>query len=153
MSLFLLDYGAGNVQSLANTLGKLGHSFSWITSPADFGDATVSLPICRSITHPAFISYISPVCHLPWRRSFPICCRWPDIARVSRASTTIYRLWSALLWHMHRHADPFPVLVRGLRPGFGHHPEQDRHILQRGQDCPSHGLEFCPSPRSRARRR
>jgi hypothetical protein len=43
MGLFLLDYGAGNVQSLANTLEKLGHSFKWITSPADFDDATVSL--------------------------------------------------------------------------------------------------------------
>jgi hypothetical protein len=42
MGLFLLDYGAGNVQSLANTLEKLGHSFNWITSPADFNDATVS---------------------------------------------------------------------------------------------------------------
>ncbi|KAI0001951.1 imidazole glycerol phosphate synthase HisHF [Russula vinacea] len=40
MGLFLLDYGAGNVQSLANTLGTLGHSFKWITSPADFDDAT-----------------------------------------------------------------------------------------------------------------
>jgi glutamine amidotransferase/cyclase len=50
MGLFLLDYGAGNVQSLANTLGKLGHSFNWITSPADFDDATVSLAICPSIT-------------------------------------------------------------------------------------------------------
>lgn len=43
MGLFLLDYGAGNVQSLANTLDKLGHSFNWITSPIDFDDATVSL--------------------------------------------------------------------------------------------------------------
>ncbi|KAI9512800.1 hypothetical protein F5148DRAFT_644910 [Russula earlei] len=40
MDLFLLDYGAGNVQSLANTLERLGHSFKWITSPADFNDAT-----------------------------------------------------------------------------------------------------------------
>ncbi|KAI0304819.1 imidazoleglycerol phosphate synthase [Russula brevipes] len=40
MGLFLLDYGAGNVQSLANTLDRLGHSFKWITSPADFDDAT-----------------------------------------------------------------------------------------------------------------
>ncbi|KAI0283339.1 imidazoleglycerol phosphate synthase [Russula aff. rugulosa BPL654] len=39
MGLFLLDYGAGNVQSLANTLEKLGHSFNWITSPTDFDDA------------------------------------------------------------------------------------------------------------------
>jgi hypothetical protein len=50
MGLFLLDYGAGNVQSLANTLGTLGHSFKWITSPADFDDATVSFAIRLSIS-------------------------------------------------------------------------------------------------------
>ena len=54
MGLFLLDYGAGNVQSLANTLEKLGHSFKWITSPADFDDATVSLK---------FIAFLSPRVH------------------------------------------------------------------------------------------
>ena len=42
MGLYLLDYGAGNVQSLANTLTKLGHHFRWISSPADFKKATVS---------------------------------------------------------------------------------------------------------------
>ena len=42
MGLYLLDYGAGNVQSLANTLAKLGHEFQWISSPADFARATVS---------------------------------------------------------------------------------------------------------------
>ncbi|KAJ3987768.1 hypothetical protein F5890DRAFT_678895 [Lentinula detonsa] len=40
MGLYLLDYGAGNVQSLANSLSKLGHSFEWISSPADFHKAT-----------------------------------------------------------------------------------------------------------------
>ncbi|KAI0825038.1 imidazole glycerol phosphate synthase HisHF [Trametes gibbosa] len=40
MGLYLLDYGAGNVQSLANTLTKLGHEFEWISSPADFHKAT-----------------------------------------------------------------------------------------------------------------
>ncbi|KAJ4499568.1 imidazoleglycerol phosphate synthase [Lentinula lateritia] len=40
MGLFLLDYGAGNVQSLANSLTKLGHSFQWISSPTDFQKAT-----------------------------------------------------------------------------------------------------------------
>jgi imidazoleglycerol phosphate synthase glutamine amidotransferase subunit HisH len=48
MGLFLLDYGAGNVQSLANTLESLGHSFKWISSPADFDDATVSIAIIRT---------------------------------------------------------------------------------------------------------
>jgi imidazoleglycerol phosphate synthase glutamine amidotransferase subunit HisH len=42
MDLYLLDYGAGNVQSLANSLEKLGHKFTWITQPADFAKATVS---------------------------------------------------------------------------------------------------------------
>ncbi|THV07716.1 hypothetical protein K435DRAFT_742117 [Dendrothele bispora CBS 962.96] len=38
--LYLLDYGAGNVQSLANSLTKLGHTFTWINSPEDFNQAT-----------------------------------------------------------------------------------------------------------------
>lgn len=42
MGLYLLDYGAGNVQSLANSLKKLGHQFTWISSPDDFHKATVS---------------------------------------------------------------------------------------------------------------
>ncbi|GLB36089.1 putative HisA HisF family protein [Lyophyllum shimeji] len=41
MALFLLDYGAGNVQSLANSLRTLGHTFSWITQPADFDNASI----------------------------------------------------------------------------------------------------------------
>jgi imidazoleglycerol phosphate synthase glutamine amidotransferase subunit HisH len=45
MGLFLLDYGAGNVQSLANTLERLGHPFKWISSPFDFDGATVSFAI------------------------------------------------------------------------------------------------------------
>ncbi|KAL4242217.1 Imidazole glycerol phosphate synthase hisHF [Abortiporus biennis] len=40
MGLFFLDYGAGNVQSLANSLKKLGYDFQWITSPDDFHKAT-----------------------------------------------------------------------------------------------------------------
>ncbi|KAF5385499.1 hypothetical protein D9757_005339 [Collybiopsis confluens] len=40
MGLYLLDYGAGNVQSLANSLSKLGHSFTWISAPEDFHKAT-----------------------------------------------------------------------------------------------------------------
>jgi hypothetical protein len=42
MGLYLLDYGAGNVQSLANSLSRLGHDFEWITSPEDFDKATVT---------------------------------------------------------------------------------------------------------------
>lgn len=41
MGLYLLDYGAGNVRSLANSLTKLGHSFTWISDPSDFAKATV----------------------------------------------------------------------------------------------------------------
>jgi hypothetical protein len=44
MRLFILDYGAGNVFSLANSLTKLGHSFEWIKSSEDFDCATVCLP-------------------------------------------------------------------------------------------------------------
>ncbi len=43
MGLYLLDYGAGNVCSLANSLRKLGYSFQWISSPEDLNRATVSL--------------------------------------------------------------------------------------------------------------
>lgn len=45
MGLYLLDYGAGNVQSLANTLTKLGHEFTWIKDVADFDKATVSVAL------------------------------------------------------------------------------------------------------------
>ncbi|EKM61119.1 uncharacterized protein PHACADRAFT_168512 [Phanerochaete carnosa HHB-10118-sp] len=40
MGLYLLDYGAGNVQSLANSLGKLGYDFQWVASADDFHKAT-----------------------------------------------------------------------------------------------------------------
>lgn len=40
MSLYLLDYGAGNVRSLANSLTKLGYEFTWISSPDDFKKAS-----------------------------------------------------------------------------------------------------------------
>lgn len=40
MGLFLLDYGAGNVQSLANSIERLGYSFQWISSAQDFDKAT-----------------------------------------------------------------------------------------------------------------
>lgn len=43
MGLYLLDYGAGNVQSLANSLTKLRHTYTWISNPGDFASATVSL--------------------------------------------------------------------------------------------------------------
>ncbi|PSS37629.1 hypothetical protein PHLCEN_2v556 [Hermanssonia centrifuga] len=40
MCLYFLDYGAGNVQSLANSLKKLGYDFQWVTCPDDFHKAT-----------------------------------------------------------------------------------------------------------------
>lgn len=49
MGLYLLDYGAGNVQSLANSIIKLGHSFKWVTEAEDFHRATVSL--CDLASH------------------------------------------------------------------------------------------------------
>ena len=45
MGLYFLDYGAGNVQSLANSLKKLGYNFEWITCADDFHKATVRLPL------------------------------------------------------------------------------------------------------------
>lgn len=52
MGLYLLDYGAGNVQSLANSLTKLGHTFTWIATPEDFDKATVSLSPQRAAVRP-----------------------------------------------------------------------------------------------------
>lgn len=47
MGLYCLDYGAGNVQSLANTLKKLGYDFEWIKTPDDFHKATVCPTFCN----------------------------------------------------------------------------------------------------------
>ncbi|KAK0547900.1 Histidine biosynthesis bifunctional protein hisB [Tilletia horrida] len=33
--LYILDYGAGNVRSLANSITKLGHTFEWVRTPED----------------------------------------------------------------------------------------------------------------------
>ena len=51
MGLFLLDYGAGNVQSLANSIKELGYEFEWVTSPDDFHKATVSVFYLLSSQH------------------------------------------------------------------------------------------------------
>jgi hypothetical protein len=40
--LFILDYGAGNVRSLANSISRLGYEFEWIESEEDFAKADVS---------------------------------------------------------------------------------------------------------------
>lgn len=39
--LYLLDYGAGNVRSLANALTELGYTYEWITCAEDFDKADV----------------------------------------------------------------------------------------------------------------
>lgn len=49
MQLYLLDYGAGNVTSLANSLKKLGHNFRWIESADDFDKADVNRVVFFSL--------------------------------------------------------------------------------------------------------
>lgn len=39
--LYILDYGAGNVRSLANSIKKLGYDFEWIKDVSDFDKAEV----------------------------------------------------------------------------------------------------------------
>lgn len=60
MGLYLLDYGAGNVRSLANSLTKLGYEFTWVTSPDDLANASVRPHISHSLPshhpHPAVMS-------------------------------------------------------------------------------------------------
>ncbi|KAJ7169819.1 hypothetical protein C8R46DRAFT_1162555 [Mycena filopes] len=58
--LFLLDYGAGNVTSLANSLRQLGHDFRWIETPADFDQAT-------SLVFPGVGAFESAIQHLTRR--------------------------------------------------------------------------------------
>lgn len=69
MGLYLLDYGAGNVQSLANSIEKLGHKFTWITQPADFTKATVS-QFPDHPRNPPDVIYSSLGASLPRCRSF-----------------------------------------------------------------------------------
>ncbi|KAI9610937.1 hypothetical protein H4Q26_008783 [Puccinia striiformis f. sp. tritici PST-130] len=38
--IYLLDYGAGNVRSLANSINRLGFEFKWVNSPDDIKSAT-----------------------------------------------------------------------------------------------------------------
>ncbi|KDR84920.1 hypothetical protein GALMADRAFT_274091 [Galerina marginata CBS 339.88] len=60
MGLYLLDYGAGNVQSLANSLSALGRKFKWIKSPADFAHAT-------SLIFPGVGAFETAIAHLASR--------------------------------------------------------------------------------------
>ncbi|KAJ7634241.1 hypothetical protein DFH06DRAFT_1004027 [Mycena polygramma] len=58
--LYLLDYGAGNVTSLANSIRQLGHDFQWIDTPADFAQAT-------SLIFPGVGAFESAIQHLDRR--------------------------------------------------------------------------------------
>ncbi|KAJ7786246.1 hypothetical protein B0H16DRAFT_24285 [Mycena metata] len=58
--LYLLDYGAGNVTSLANSLRQLGHDFRWIETPTDFEQAT-------SLIFPGVGAFESAIQHLTRR--------------------------------------------------------------------------------------
>ncbi|TFK77160.1 imidazole glycerol phosphate synthase HisHF [Pluteus cervinus] len=63
MGLYLLDYGAGNVQSLANSLKKLGYHFTWVSHPDDFLKAT-------SLVFPGVGAFETAVNHLVSRGLF-----------------------------------------------------------------------------------
>ncbi|TFK30327.1 imidazoleglycerol phosphate synthase [Coprinopsis marcescibilis] len=63
MRLYLLDYGAGNVQSLANSIKKLGYDFTWVSSPEDFEKAT-------NLIFPGVGAYETAVGHLRSRGLF-----------------------------------------------------------------------------------
>ncbi|KAF8971389.1 imidazole glycerol phosphate synthase HisHF [Flammula alnicola] len=63
MGLYLLDYGAGNVQSLANSLTSLGYNFKWIKDTADFAEAT-------SLIFPGVGAFETAIGHLQSRGLF-----------------------------------------------------------------------------------
>lgn len=71
MTLYLLDYGAGNVASLANSLKKLGHDFTWISSPEDFAKADAShlLPPLSGLPYTDNLAET----HIPRSRCFQTC--------------------------------------------------------------------------------
>lgn len=49
--LFILDYGAGNVRSLANSITKLGYDFEWIKDVSDFDKAEVGTNLPVSVAY------------------------------------------------------------------------------------------------------
>ncbi|KAF7320055.1 Imidazole glycerol phosphate synthase hisHF [Mycena kentingensis (nom. inval.)] len=55
--LYLLDYGAGNVASLANSVKSLGHEFRWVESAED-------LDIATSLIFPGVGAFESAIQHL-----------------------------------------------------------------------------------------
>ena len=49
--LYLLDYGAGNVRSLANAINRLGYEATWVQEPGDILKADVSISLFESNWH------------------------------------------------------------------------------------------------------
>ena len=43
-TVYLLDYVAGNIRSLANAIEKVGYTIQWVRSPADVPAADVCRP-------------------------------------------------------------------------------------------------------------
>ena len=78
MGLYFLDYGAGNVQSLANSLKKLGYGFQWVTGADDFHKATVRLPYVPSLAYPLTVMHALES-DIPWRRFVRPSHRYPRI--------------------------------------------------------------------------
>ncbi|KAJ7071093.1 hypothetical protein C8F01DRAFT_974305 [Mycena amicta] len=58
--LFILDYGAGNVASLSNSIKSLGHTFRWVETPAD-------LDVASSLIFPGVGAFQSAIQHLSRR--------------------------------------------------------------------------------------
>lgn len=48
--LWLLDYGAGNVRSLANSLERLSIPYKWVEKPEDLETAEVSHSLERTLS-------------------------------------------------------------------------------------------------------
>lgn len=101
--LYLLDYGAGNVRSLANSIHKLGYDFEWVKDASDLEKAEVSVlsvipPATRSSRHRAA------------ETTFPGCRRIRsrhDITQRHGPPGTfapIHPQRKALLWNLHRYA-------------------------------------------------
>lgn len=112
MGLYLLDHGAGNVQSLANALRKLGHDFQWISQPSDFAKATVRHPLfslgLKNIECSLFFfSWRRLESYLSWRRCFRD--RHPTLENVwsSRTLARVHPVRTALFRNLYWDADSF----------------------------------------------
>jgi len=115
MGLYLLDYGAGNVQSLANALKNLGHNFQWISQPSDFAKATVRPPFfllgLKNIEYCLSFFYGRRLeSHLSWRRCFRNCHPTLENVWSSRALTRVHSVWTTLFRNLYWDADSFRIL-------------------------------------------